>query len=108
MLKDKMYYSISEVAGELNVPQSTLRFWETEFKNLKPAKNRRGVRLYSKKDIELLRRIVYLTKEKSYTLEGAKKELAKKDDSKNNDEVLQTLLELKRFFVKLKEQVSGY
>ena len=61
----KLYYSISEVAEMLGVSQSLLRYWETEFSELKPSKNARGVRMYKQEDIDLLRRIHHLTKSPS-------------------------------------------
>lgn len=74
----KLYYTISEVAGMLNVNSSLLRFWETEFPQLRPAKNRHGSRTYTEKDIELVKRIYHLTKECGYTLDGAREQLKKR------------------------------
>lgn len=70
-----MYYSIGEVAEMFNVSKSLIRFWETEFDILKPRKSQKGNRLFTKKDIENLRVIYYLVKEKGYTLEGARMKL---------------------------------
>ena len=100
----KLYYSISEVAEMLGVSQSLLRYWETEFSELKPSKNARGVRMYRQEDIELLRRIHHLTKERGLTLEGTREQLRNSDDT-DNLQVIDTLKELRAFLVDLKSQI---
>lgn len=70
--QEKLWFSIGETAEALNIPASTLRFWEKEFDMIKPRKNKKGDRFYSKNDIAILRTIQYLTKMKGYTLQGAK------------------------------------
>ena len=70
--QEKLWYGIGETAEALGVPASTLRFWEKEFDMIKPRKNKKGDRFYSKNDIGILRTIQYLTKVKGYTLQGAK------------------------------------
>lgn len=70
--QEKIWYGIGETAEALGVPASTLRFWEKEFDMIKPRKNKKGDRFYSKNDIAILRTIQYLTKVKGYTLQGAK------------------------------------
>jgi DNA-binding transcriptional MerR regulator len=72
---DKQYYSISETAEMFSVKTSLLRSWEKEFELLKPFKNQKGTRFFTQKDIEIIRSILYLTKEKGYTLQGAKDEI---------------------------------
>ncbi len=69
----KLYYSISEVSKITEVEQYVLRYWETEFEQLKPQKNRAGNRIYTNKDIQLILHIKALLREKKYTIEGAKK-----------------------------------
>ncbi|MCF7920035.1 MAG: MerR family transcriptional regulator [Candidatus Cloacimonetes bacterium] len=73
----KHYYQIGEVANMLSVKKHTLRFWETEFPLLKPRKNRSGNRIYTLEDIELLKQIKFLLYEQNYSIEGARKKLAK-------------------------------
>lgn len=68
----KLYYSIGEVADMFNVNSSLIRFWEKEFSEIKPKKNKKGNRLFTKKDIENLSQIYQLVKVEGYTLEGAK------------------------------------
>ncbi|MCX7648939.1 MAG: MerR family transcriptional regulator [Flavobacteriales bacterium] len=71
----KIFFSISEVARHLNVNPSLIRFWEKEFPQIKPRKNTRGERLYTKKDIQLLEEIYRLVKVEGFTLEGARRYL---------------------------------
>lgn len=69
----KLYYSISEVGKITELEQYVLRYWETEFEQLKPAKNLAGNRIYTNKDIKLILYIKRLLREEKYTIEGAKK-----------------------------------
>jgi len=68
----KLYYSISEVSRLTGLEPYVLRYWETEFEELKPQKNRAGNRIYSNRDIKFILRIKELLREKRYTIEGAK------------------------------------
>lgn len=81
----KLYYSISEVSELFDLNASTLRFWEKEFDVLKPTKNKKGNRLFTKKDIEHIAHIVDLVKQKGYTIQGAKEQLKSKAPSKSLD-----------------------
>ena len=69
----KLYYSISEVSRITDLEQYVLRYWETEFDQLRPAKNSSGNRIYTNKDIKIILLIKKLLKEEKYTIEGAKK-----------------------------------
>ena len=71
----KLYYSISEVSKLTGLEQYILRYWETEFEQLNPSKNRAGNRIYTNKDIKLILNIKKLLREEKYTIEGAKKNL---------------------------------
>lgn len=71
----KLYYSISEVSKITELEQYVLRYWETEFEQLKPAKNLSGNRIYTNKDIQLILKIKKLLRDEKYTVEGAKKML---------------------------------
>ena len=81
----KMFYSIKEVADIFNVNQSLLRYWEKEFPSIKPAKTTNGTRQYRKEDVEEIRLIHYLVKEKGMTLTGAKQKL-----KENRDNIIHT------------------
>ena len=69
----KLYYSISEVSKITDMEQYVLRYWESEFEQLNPQKNRAGNRIYTNKDIQIILHIKSLLREKKYTIEGAKK-----------------------------------
>ena len=71
----KRYYSIGEVSQLFGVKPSVLRFWEENFKELRPRKSGGGKRLYTQDDIKVIERIYHLTREEGYTLEGAEKAL---------------------------------
>ena len=75
VIPDKLYYRIGEVEALTEIPAYVLRYWESEFKLLRPKKNPAGQRLYRKKDLELVLRIKTLLYEERLTLEGAKKRL---------------------------------
>jgi DNA-binding transcriptional MerR regulator len=71
----KLYYSISEVSKITELEQYVLRYWESEFDQLKPAKNRAGNRIYTNRDIKLILYIKKLLRDERYTIEGAKQVL---------------------------------
>jgi DNA-binding transcriptional MerR regulator len=72
----KLYYKIGEVCGIVGVESHVLRYWETEFRDLAPPKNKSGQRTYRPKDIELLLRIRKLLYDEGFTIAGARKQLA--------------------------------
>lgn len=73
----KLYYSISEVAAMFNVSETLLRYWETEFPMIIPKKSKSNIRQYKKEDIEKIRLVYSLVKERGMTLAGAKQVLRK-------------------------------
>ena len=77
---EKLYYSISEVAEMFKVNQSNLRFWEKEFKELKPKRNEKGTRFYTPDDVQIIKQIIYLINDQKLTLPGAKRRLGQKKD----------------------------
>lgn len=104
---EKSYYSISETAQMFQVNTSLLRFWEKEFDMIKPYKNKKGDRYFTKRDIETIRTIYHLTKEKGYTLQGAKDALKgdKFVDQISKAELIQTLKNIKEFLIEIKEEL---
>jgi DNA-binding transcriptional MerR regulator len=80
----KQFYSISEVAEIVGTNESTLRFWEREFKEIKPRRASRGVRLYSNADLQIVKLVFHLVKEKGLTLDGAKKRLKENSTKESN------------------------
>tara|TARA_B100001778_G_C18586898_1_gene630315 strand:+ start:273 stop:608 length:336 start_codon:yes stop_codon:yes gene_type:complete len=104
--KNKIFYSIGETAKMFNVTVSLIRFWEKEFSVLKPKKNKKGNRLFTKKDLENLKIIYHLVKERGFTLNGAKKKLKEnKKDTIDNIKIVNKLKDIKRFLIKLKEEL---
>lgn len=74
---DKKFYKIREVAEILSIPASTLRFWESRFTIIKPKRNANGTRLYTPRDIEKIRMINYLVKDKGLKLEAAEQQISR-------------------------------
>lgn len=94
---EKLFYSISEVADMFNVNQSNLRFWEKEFKQLKPKRNDKGTRFYSPEDILIIKQIIYLVSEQKLTLDGARRKLSQKKDAvAKQQEVVERLKAIKK------------
>ena len=105
---EKKYYTIGEVAAMFKVATSLIRFWETEFDIIKPKKNRKGNRQFTTEDIEHVRLIYRLVKEKGYTLQGAK-ETIKSGVSEQQDKMaaISALKNLREFLVDLKKQLPS-
>lgn len=103
---EKKYYSIGEVAEMLDVATSLIRFWETEFDIIKPKKNRKGNRQFTKEDIENVKLIYHLVKERGYTLQGAKSLLKSSSNPlKNKISHIDSLKKVRSFLVELKNQL---
>ena len=81
----KLYYSIGEVSKRTELKAYVLRYWETEFKQLKPPKNRAGNRTYRQSDIDLILYIKDLLYTKKFTIEGARHQLTMEKDGKKED-----------------------
>ena len=103
---EKLFYKIGEVADLFKVNVSLIRFWEKEFDILKPKKNKKGNRLFAKKDVDNLTIIYHLVKERGFTLEGAKQKLKEnKSDTIDNIEIVNHLKDIRGFLVKLREEL---
>ena len=103
---EKLYYSIGEVSELLGLNASQIRYWETEFNALKPRKDRKGNRLFTKEDIATIKLIYHLVKEKGFTIEGAKTKLKTgTDEAVRKMKVLNSLKKIKGFLEELKEQL---
>ena len=72
---DKKFYKISDVAEILGIPASTLRFWEKQFTIIKPRRNAKNIRFYTPQDIETIRKVYYLVKEKGLKLDAAQEQI---------------------------------
>lgn len=104
---EKLYYSIGEVAKTFGVNASLIRFWEKEFDVIKPQRNKKGNRLFTRQDMDYFHQIFYLVKEKGYTLQGAKDKLKEKPMVENDPQIetLKTLKNLRSFLLELKESL---
>ena len=93
---DKKYYKIGDVAQILGIPESTLRYWETQFTIFKPRRNAKNIRFYTPNDIETIRKIHYLVKEKGLKLDAAQAQLrANSDGVDKRFEVVDRLKDIK-------------
>lgn len=103
----KLFYSIGEVAEMFDVNTSLIRFWEKEFDVITPSKNKKGNRLFTKKDIENFKLIFHFVKEKGYTLQGARDKLkgGLKESDQVKVEVIDKLKNIKDQLLKMKESL---
>jgi DNA-binding transcriptional MerR regulator len=103
----KMFYPIGEVAKMFDVNTSLIRYWENEFDIIKPKKNKKGNRLFTKQDVENIKIIYHLVKERGFTLEGAKMKLKEnKADVINEQEIINHLQSVKSFLLDLKKSLD--
>lgn len=102
----KLYYTIGEVAEMFEVNTSLVRFWEKEFDIIKPKKNKKGNRLFTADDIDNLRLIYHLVKEKGYTLRGAKEELKmRKKEIEERVKLIKTLEKTRSFLSNIRQKL---
>ena len=100
----KLFYSIGEVAKMFGINESTLRFWEKEFDIINPRKSGKGTRYYKKEDIENVRLVFHLVKERGLTLAGAKQKIKdNQENTKKNEEVVARLKGIKEELLALKD-----
>jgi DNA-binding transcriptional MerR regulator len=104
---EKIYYSIGEVAEQFNVAPSLIRFWESEFELIQPKKNRKGNRQFTKEDIENVRTIYHLVKQKGFTLQGAKEMLRNDTQAvKDKMEIYDSLKKIRQFLVEVRGKLQ--
>ena len=107
--KLKLYYSISEVAAMFDVNESLLRFWEKEFPQLNPKKGGRGIRQYRKEDIETVKLIYHLVKERGMTLPGARQRMkANKETTLRNFEIVDRLKSIREELVGMRDALDTF
>ena len=106
----KLYYSVSEVAEMLGVSESLLRFWEKEFPQITPKKAGRGIRQYRKEDIDTLKLIYHLVKERGLTLQGARQRLEtnNKSQTDSNFELLERLRAIREELVGMRDALNAF
>ncbi|WP_339737344.1 MerR family transcriptional regulator [uncultured Sunxiuqinia sp.] len=104
---EKVFYTIGEVADMFQVNTSHIRFWENEFDILKPKKNKKGNRLFTKDDIENIKLIYHLVKERGLTLKGAKQKLKdNKEDTLDKHELVDRLKAIRQMLIEIKEKME--
>lgn len=108
ILKQKLYYSISEVASWFKVNTSLLRYWENEFDILQPRKTRKGDRLFRVEDIKNLQLIYLLLRQRKFSIEGAKSYLKNNRNKIDTEtQLVQSLTKFKQFLLELKSSLSN-
>lgn len=100
----KVYYKIGELAESFNVKTSLIRYWEQEFKFIKPKKSAKGTRLFTQKDVDNFEIIYHLVKEKGMTIKGVNDYMAKRQKESSIDklEVINTLKRTKQLLTEVK------
>ena len=108
-MADKIYYSMGEVAEMFDVNQSLIRHWESKFDSLRPHKNKRGNRMFSAEDVEKLKQIYHLVKERGMTLEGARKVMrgASGKELARETELLERLQRIRSALVEVREELKA-
>lgn len=93
---DKKFYKIGDVASILDIPMSTLRYWESQFTIIKPRRNAKNIRFYTPNDIEIIRKVYYLVKEKGLKLDAAQEQIRhNRDGVDKRFEVIERLKTIK-------------
>ncbi|MFV0590001.1 MAG: MerR family transcriptional regulator [Draconibacterium sp.] len=104
---EKIYYSMGEVTEMFGLSPSNIRYWENQFEALKPFKNKKGNRLFTKEDIETIRLINYLVKERGLTIKGAKQKLKEnREDTLNNYEIVKKLQDIRQELMAIKNSLQ--
>ena len=107
---EKIYYSMGEVTEMFDVEASLIRYWCSQFSCLRPKRNAKGNRLFTQQDIERLKRIHHLLKEKKMTIEGAQKAMRKRNieaEEKDSDiELLEQLQSLRAMLVEMRDGIG--
>jgi len=104
---EKLYYSIGEAARMLDVPVSTVRFWENEFDILKPLKNKKGNRMFTPDDIKNLKIIHRLLKEEGMTIPGVRKRLTgKREEMDYKYEISESLRKIKDLLIDIRDNIK--
>ncbi|MCA1750496.1 MAG: MerR family transcriptional regulator [Cryomorphaceae bacterium] len=103
---EKLYYTIGEVSEMFDVNTSLIRFWEKEFDIIQPKKNKKGNRLFTAADIDNLKIIYHLVKERGYTLQGAREKMKdNKEDLSENVAIVERLREIRAFLMEMKKSL---
>lgn len=104
---EKVFFSIGEVAGMIDENPSLIRYWENQFDALKPQKNKKGTRLFTKEDIETLKLIHYLVKQRGLTLKGAKQKLREnREETIHNYEIVKRLQKIREELIAIRDELQ--
>lgn len=102
----KKYFTIGEVAKELGVATSLIRFWETQFDFIRPKKNAKGNRKFTQDDLKKLKLVYHLVKEKGYTLQGAQDHIKNSKDSIDDKaQMVESLQNIRSFLEEMKKNL---
>ncbi|MCU0442162.1 MAG: MerR family transcriptional regulator [Bacteroidia bacterium] len=104
---EKKYYTIGEVSKMLNETPSLIRFWEKEIPQLTPSKTEGGTRKYTHAEVDMLKLVHYLVKQKGYTLAGASQYLKTNKSATTEAALVSKLENLKAFLVELKNALKN-
>jgi DNA-binding transcriptional MerR regulator len=103
----KLYYTIGEVARQVDEEPHVLRYWETEFGSLRPRKNRAGKRVYTQNDIDTVFRIRHLLRDEKYTIDGARQALRReRSSSTSSSGDVEELEEIRDFLARLLDRIK--
>lgn len=107
-LPEKLYYSIGEVASAFGVNTSLIRFWEKEFPQIQPKKNKKGNRLFTVEDVTNLKIIYHLVKERGYTLEGARVALNENKNTEQKVKLIFRMEKIKKELIEIKHYLDNF
>ena len=109
MAVKKIYYSMGEVAEMFDVSQALVRHWEAQFDCIKPHRNKKGNRMFTEADVEKLKQIYHLVKERGMTLKGANKALKRGsiDELSRDTELLERLQQIRAALVEVREELKA-
>jgi len=106
---EKIYYTVGEVSEMFGLNPSHIRYWEQQFEALKPFKNKKGNRLFTKEDIETIRLINHLVKDRGLTIKGARQKLKEnRDETMNNYEIVKRLQDIKQELIEIRDGLGDY
>jgi DNA-binding transcriptional MerR regulator len=104
---EKKYYSITEVAAELEVNASLLRYWETVLPGIRPKRSRKGTRFYTRENIDYLKQIHSLVKDRGYTLKAVKEQLRNRTREPIQVQFRRTLEDMRSFLTDLRKELDA-
>jgi DNA-binding transcriptional MerR regulator len=105
---EKIFFSIGEVADMLSVTPSSIRYWESQFEELEPGKSTKGTRQFTESDIETLKLIHFLVKDKGMTIKGAKNKLKySRQETIHSLELIRRLQEVRDELIQIRNEMNG-